>query len=171
MSTSPLSQYSLGDIDTMYRDGRVSEDEVAEYLRAWNATPGRFTQAVLRDGGIRQFDPEVSKPYRELWDKFGVHESTIVMNADTLLETPALGETSAHYEMGSTAEAAGEPNHSPTGLTDAEASDWHRGWEAHFDQRTKTRKGAPVVFGSPDNGFNRWDNLSRRGPGRTSRLS
>ena len=54
-----LNNLSLDQVDQRYRDGRISEECVAEYLRAWNAGPV-MSQAVLRDGAIRVFDPETS---------------------------------------------------------------------------------------------------------------
>jgi len=65
--------HCLNEVERMYRQGNVSDEEVTEYLRAWNATPGRFTQAVLLDGAIRNFDPEKSGVfYRHLKDRFGL---------------------------------------------------------------------------------------------------
>ena len=67
-----LSQHSLNDVERMYRQGTASEAEVIEYLRAWNAGP-HFTQAVLSDGAIRNFDPEKSGVfYRHLAAQFGL---------------------------------------------------------------------------------------------------
>jgi hypothetical protein len=63
---------SLNDVERMYRNGTASVQEVTEYLRAWNAGP-HFTQAVLSDGAIRNFDPEKSGVfYRHLKDEFGL---------------------------------------------------------------------------------------------------
>ena len=45
---------SLVQIESYYRYGSVSDADLAEYLEAWNATPGRFTTAEWRDGAIRQ---------------------------------------------------------------------------------------------------------------------
>lgn len=62
---------SINQVQEMYRQGRASEAAVAEYLRAWNAGP-HFTQAVFCDGAIRNFDPELSRGYVHLYEKFGV---------------------------------------------------------------------------------------------------
>ena len=45
---------SLASVDEAYRQGTLTEDEVREYIQAWNLTPGRYTQAYLQDGAIRQ---------------------------------------------------------------------------------------------------------------------
>ncbi len=55
-----LRQTSLADCEIYYREGRFPYADLVAYLRAWNATPGRFTQAVWRDGAIRQYDPETA---------------------------------------------------------------------------------------------------------------
>lgn len=47
---------SLNEVDARYRSGSMPEDQVIAYIRLWNAGP-HFTQAVLKDGGIRTFDP------------------------------------------------------------------------------------------------------------------
>jgi len=65
-------QASLNDVERYYRNGQASEAEVTEYLKAWNAN-SHFTQAVLVDGAIRNFDPEKSAiGYRHLKEKFGL---------------------------------------------------------------------------------------------------
>ena len=46
------SMLSLNDVDEMYRNGRLTEEEVEDYIRRWNEKL-RFTMAVLRDGRIR----------------------------------------------------------------------------------------------------------------------
>ena len=71
-----LGNMSIDEVENAYRQGRVSEEDVVQFLRKWNATPGRFTQAVLSDGAIRNFDPEEDKgqvaAYRHLKDKFNL---------------------------------------------------------------------------------------------------
>ena len=47
-----LKHASLNDVEMMYRYGRISTDELDQYLRAWNAGP-HFTKAEWRDGAIR----------------------------------------------------------------------------------------------------------------------
>ena len=49
-----FSHLNLEQIETKYRHGLVTPAELAEYLREWNATPGRFTYAFWSDGAIRQ---------------------------------------------------------------------------------------------------------------------
>jgi len=46
------SMLSLNDVDEMYRNGRLTEEEVEDYIRRWNEKL-RFTMAILRDGRIR----------------------------------------------------------------------------------------------------------------------
>jgi len=65
-----LMHLSPNQVERLYRDGQTTEDEVAEYLRAWNAGP-HFNQAVLSDGAIRLFDPE-RPAYHHLHERFGV---------------------------------------------------------------------------------------------------
>ena len=48
--------WSLDDMEYHYRAGQVSEDDLAWYLGAWNATRGRLTCAEWRDGAIRNQD-------------------------------------------------------------------------------------------------------------------
>jgi len=65
-------QHSLNEVERMYRCGSVTYEEVRDYLRRWNAGP-HFTQAVLADGAIRNFDPEKSGwAYRHLAGEFGL---------------------------------------------------------------------------------------------------
>lgn len=65
--------YSLNDVERDYRRGLITEKEVIAYIKKWNAQPCRLTQAVLSDGSIRNFDPEVSGGfYRHLKEKFGL---------------------------------------------------------------------------------------------------
>lgn len=52
-----LANASLDRAESLYRSGMVSESELETYLRQWNAGP-HFTQAVLIDGSIRNFDPD-----------------------------------------------------------------------------------------------------------------
>ena len=66
--------YSINEMQALYWQGAVSEADIVEYLRKWNATPGRLTQAVFADGAIRNFDPEKSRWYTHLYAKFGVRE-------------------------------------------------------------------------------------------------
>lgn len=67
-----LSQSSLDEVENFYQRGIISEEEVVAYLRLWNAGP-HFTQAVLFDGRIRNFDPEKSADiYRNQQEKFGL---------------------------------------------------------------------------------------------------
>lgn len=66
---------TLQEAEDYYRDGSMSEDALLEYLKAWNATPGRFTQAVLWCGRVRQLVPtEHPTLYRSVWAKCGVRE-------------------------------------------------------------------------------------------------
>lgn len=72
MTEKDLSHRSLNDVDLLYQQGRITEDEVTRYLIAWNAGPVH-TQAVLQDGRIKNFLPENSGVfYRHLKDKFGL---------------------------------------------------------------------------------------------------
>jgi len=68
-----VSGYSLAEMENLCRDGRVTDEEMTAYLRAWNATPSRFTQAVWADGRCRQIVPtEQPCAYRRLWAQYGV---------------------------------------------------------------------------------------------------
>jgi hypothetical protein len=68
-----LSNHTLNQVNEMYRQGSIGYKDVTEYLISWNAGP-HFTQAVLSDGKIRNFDPEKSGVfYRHLKDIFGLH--------------------------------------------------------------------------------------------------
>lgn len=49
-----LKLHSLAQIENMYRWGSIGTKEMEEYLKLWNATPGRFTFAYWMDGAIRQ---------------------------------------------------------------------------------------------------------------------
>lgn len=67
-----LSNYSLDDIERCYRQGRVSREEVVEYLKKWNSGP-HCTQAVLFDSRIINFDPEDHGwRYKHLAEEFGL---------------------------------------------------------------------------------------------------
>ncbi len=68
-----LKHLSLQQVEDGYRYGSISEAEVIDYIKLWNAGPCRFTQAILSDGAIRQFDPEkCGKMYRHLQAKFNL---------------------------------------------------------------------------------------------------
>ncbi len=62
---------SLNQVEEWYRAGRITEEELTEYLRAWNGSGKHITVAVFADGGIRNFDPE-TKSYKHLWEKYGI---------------------------------------------------------------------------------------------------
>lgn len=63
---------SLQTAEDRYRQGRATREEVAAFLRAWNAGPV-LTQAVLVDERIRNFDPvERRGMYGHLYEEFGV---------------------------------------------------------------------------------------------------
>lgn len=67
-----LFNCSLTDVESYYRQGRVSREEVVKYIRKWNSAP-RFTQAVLIDSRIVNFDPEEQGwKYKHLAEEFGV---------------------------------------------------------------------------------------------------
>lgn len=66
------AQMSLKEVNYAYQQGLLSEQEAIEYIREWNAGP-HFTQAVLIDGSIRNFDPEKSGVfYKHLKDIFNL---------------------------------------------------------------------------------------------------
>lgn len=61
---------NINEMENYYRNGLVSEEETIAYLCKWNQGP-HFTQAVLTDGSIRNFDPEKSGwAYKHLQEKF-----------------------------------------------------------------------------------------------------
>lgn len=47
------AKLTLNEVESKWRYGTISDEVVNAYLELWNATPGRFTVAVLRDGAIR----------------------------------------------------------------------------------------------------------------------
>lgn len=66
------NQYSLAEMDRMYRDGRVTYDEAREYVRRWNAGP-HFTQAIIKDGRIQNMEIDVLVlRHKNLIEEFGV---------------------------------------------------------------------------------------------------
>lgn len=71
MSKINLANYSLADVGRFYRQGRVSRDQVVEYLRSWNSGP-HLTQAVLKDSRIVNFYPEEGQIYKHLFEEFGI---------------------------------------------------------------------------------------------------
>ena len=42
-----MKNYSLGQIEDAFHEGLLTEAEVEEYIKHWNATPGRLTQATF----------------------------------------------------------------------------------------------------------------------------
>lgn len=52
-----LSNASLSQVETYFKDGKVTRADVTAYLREWNAGP-HFTQAVLAGNRILNFEPE-----------------------------------------------------------------------------------------------------------------
>jgi hypothetical protein len=67
-----LAHVSLADLEYLYSVGRVGFTDLILYLRAWNATPGRFTQAIWHGtaarGRIVQVDAEeMTEAARELY--------------------------------------------------------------------------------------------------------
>lgn len=63
---------SLNQVDWQYRNGHMTLAQVTAYLRRWNATPGRFTQAVIFDGAVRNYDVEVRNYPPAVEREFGV---------------------------------------------------------------------------------------------------
>ena len=51
--TLDLSRMTLNEVDAAWNAGRVPDDAVRAWLAEWNATPCRFTVAVLTASGIR----------------------------------------------------------------------------------------------------------------------
>ena len=47
-----LEHATLNEVEGMYREGRISTDELNQYLHAWNAGP-HFTKAEWLDGAVR----------------------------------------------------------------------------------------------------------------------
>jgi len=104
-----LRDLSLRDLETRYRAGGVSESDLRAYLKAWNATPGRFTQAVWSSGAIRQFDPEKGNVYPHLAAEFGVVNE---ING----KTPSLTEntlTNAWHELNARVRGKTEGEYGP----------------------------------------------------------
>lgn len=42
-----MKNYSLNQIEKMYHEGVITKNDVEEYIKAWNETPGRFTTATF----------------------------------------------------------------------------------------------------------------------------
>lgn len=57
-----LSNASLNQVETYFKDGKVSRAEVTAYLREWNAGP-HFTQAVIFGRSILNFEPKSFPAY------------------------------------------------------------------------------------------------------------
>ena len=39
--------YSLKQVENMYHEGLLTENEVEDYIKQWNANPGRLTHATF----------------------------------------------------------------------------------------------------------------------------
>lgn len=48
--------YTLNTVDMSLRAGSINEQTAREYVTLWNATKGRFTEAYIMGGAIRQRD-------------------------------------------------------------------------------------------------------------------
>jgi hypothetical protein len=57
-----LSEYSLQEIDTLYRNGRISKKEAQEYVDAWNASGKHYTVAKVYAFSISNEQPRERKP-------------------------------------------------------------------------------------------------------------
>lgn len=68
---SKFSALSLERVESLYNNGQMSDSELIEYIREWNAGP-HMTQAVYRDGKIRNYDPENHYFSQQDIDEFGV---------------------------------------------------------------------------------------------------
>ena len=47
-----MKNYSLNQVEKMFQNGLITEQEVEEYLLMWNATPGRLTTAKFSGWNI-----------------------------------------------------------------------------------------------------------------------
>lgn len=65
-----FDSYSLEEMDNFYRQGVATEAETIAYIKKWNQGI-RFTQAIIQNTRILNFDPEKSgNAYRHLQEKF-----------------------------------------------------------------------------------------------------
>ena len=42
-----MNNYSLSQVESAFHEGLLAESEVEEYIKRWNANPGRLTQATF----------------------------------------------------------------------------------------------------------------------------
>lgn len=45
---------NLNEVERAFQNGLINEQDIEAYLKAWNATPGRFTIAIFTGYCIRQ---------------------------------------------------------------------------------------------------------------------
>ncbi len=66
-----MQHMTLNSAEQAYRNGIMSEAEVTQFIRVWNAGP-HFTQAIFRDGAIRNYDPEKTRFSKHEIETFGI---------------------------------------------------------------------------------------------------
>jgi hypothetical protein len=58
-SLEMLDSRSLNDVESLYKNGQISESLTETFIGEWNESPHRLTLSVLRDGAIRRdYDKE-----------------------------------------------------------------------------------------------------------------
>ena len=62
---------SLNDVERFFQHGYWSRERTVAFVRKWNEGP-HFTQAVVTEGTIRNFDPERNHIWRHLYKECGV---------------------------------------------------------------------------------------------------
>lgn len=71
-----MSNWSLDDVDRAYQEARITRAQAVEYIRLWNCSSPRFTQAIIRFGRIENWDKGVftltDSWLKEYVEEFGV---------------------------------------------------------------------------------------------------
>lgn len=73
MTIETIKTLSLNQVETLWRNGRISGETATQYVRAWNAGP-HITQCVIADGAFRTFEPKPSNAvfYRHYQETFNL---------------------------------------------------------------------------------------------------
>jgi hypothetical protein len=63
LTIDDLKQISLGRVDELLRQGRISREIAAEYIHLWNTSAFRFTEAYLSLDGTRIYQRNLGELY------------------------------------------------------------------------------------------------------------
>lgn len=58
LNNMDLTNRSLNEVEQLLQQCRISRDQAVAWVRLWNAGP-HLTQAIVRNGRIKNMDPEV----------------------------------------------------------------------------------------------------------------